>query len=131
MNPKLKKILFSKPVKFLKGGVLLKCFSFLLNYILADLFNLPVNATYSFVLICDFFVGFLINRHFVFSDTKENKSSHVFFKFVIAGVGFRVLNWIAYVQIIDKTDMYILYAQLIATIIILVLKFSAYKKIFK
>jgi putative flippase GtrA len=131
MNPKLKRILFSKPVKFLKGGVLLKCFSFLLNYILVDLLNFPVNTTYIFVLVSDFFVGFLINRYFVFNDTKKKDSSHVFMKFLIAGIGFRALNWLLYVAIIDKTGMYILYSQFIATVLVLVLKFSVYKKIFK
>jgi putative flippase GtrA len=131
MNNKLKTFISSKPIKFLKGGVLLKAFSFLLNYILADLLAISISIAYTIVLVGDFFVGFLINRHFVFSDTKENKSSQVFFKFIIAGLGFRLLNWLLYVQIINKTGMYILYSQLIATMIVLVLKFSIYKKIFK
>lgn len=131
MNAKLKKIIFSEPIKFLKGGVLLKVFSFGLNYILADFLNLNIEITYFFVLVCDFLLGFLINRYFVFTKKQEDSNKKVFGKFIIAGVSFRVLNWLIYVLIIDLYEIYILYAQLFATVFVLFLKFSVYKKIFK
>ncbi len=129
---KIKSILFSQPVKFLKGGAVLKVFSFGLNYILADYLGLNKEFAYVFVLIADFLLGFLINRYFIFKKTeKSEKDLKVFRNFIIAGLGFRGLNWVIYICILKYFELYILVAQLIATLIVLVLKYSVYKKIFK
>ena len=129
---KFKSILLSQPVKFLKGGVALKVVSFGLNYILADYLGLNKELTYIFVLIADFLLGFAINRYFIFKKTEDSQTnSQVFKKFVIAGLGFRGLNWLIYIGMLKFFELYILIAQLIATIIVLLLKYSVYKKIFK
>ncbi len=129
---KIKSILFSQPARFIKGGAALKVVSFGLNYILADYLSLNKELTYIFVLIADFLLGFAINRYFIFKKTEDSqKDSQVFKKFVIAGLSFRGLNWLIYIGILKFFELYILIAQLIATIIVLVLKYSVYKKIFK
>lgn len=127
----MKKILASKPVKFLNGGVILKVFSFSLNYLLADLMQLHVEMTYAFVLICDFLLGFVINRYFVFNDSKNRSNKQTFALFAVAGLGFRFINWVLYSLIVNYLGIYILTAQLIATLIVLCMKYFVYKVIFK
>lgn len=126
----INKILISQPVKFLNGGVILKIFSFSLNYLLADVFAYHKEISYAFVLLFDLLLGFIINRYFVFSQTQERKNSEAFSMFIIAGLGFRLLNWAIYAIILHFYELYILIAQTIATAIVLILKYFVYKRIF-
>ena len=127
---KIKRLLAWEPIKFLNGGVLLKIFSFTLNYILADLLSLNKEMMYIFVLLCDFLVGFLVNRFFVFNNQSTKSHKETFSKFLIAGLGFRAINWLIYVYILKSFELYILMAQAIATTIVLFMKYFVYKKIF-
>ncbi len=126
----MRKILSSEPMKFLNGGVILKIFSFGLNFILADLLALDLEFTYIFVLFCDLILGFVINRYFVFNKTKTRKNSQTLTMFFIAGLSFRAMNYFIYIAILNYFKLYLLIAQLIATLIVLVLKFFVYRKIF-
>ena len=126
----LNKILKSQPVKFLNGGVLLKVFSFSLNFILADWLEFNKELTYAFVLICDLLLGFVINRYLVFNQTKERKNTEAFSMFFVAGLIFRLINWSLYVFILKKFELYILIAQAISTLIVLMMKYFVYKRIF-
>lgn len=126
----MRKILSSEPIKFFNGGVILKIFSFGLNFILADLLALDLELTYIFVLFCDLILGFFINRYFVFNKTKTRKNSQTLTMFFIAGLGFRAMNYFIYIAILNYFKLYLLIAQLIATLIVLVLKFFVYRKIF-
>jgi len=106
----------------------MKSISFLLNYILADIFQFnPVNS-YVSILLIDFILGYFINRYFVFETDPNKKHSKIILQFVVAGGTFRVLNWLIYIALIDH--MYILTAQLIATVSVLILKYFVYKIIF-
>lgn len=129
-SSRLKKFIFSEPIKFLKGGVGMKAVSFLLNYLLADLLQLNVELTYVFVLVVDLIMGYFVNRYFVFK-TEDKGHKEVIKNFLIAGVTFRALNWGIYVLILRQIEMYILIAQFIATAVVLVLKFFVYKRIFR
>jgi putative flippase GtrA len=125
------RLLKSKPIKFLKGGVLLKIISFSLNYLLADLLNFNIEFSYFVVLFCDLILGFFINKNLVFDSTTQSREKKVFLKFIIAGVSFRFINWLIYVLILKSLEIYILLAQLIATLIVLLFKYKMYKKIFE
>ena len=127
----VKKLLKLEPVKFLNGGVAMKAVAFGINYLLADFFGYDPSLVYILVLIIDFFMGYFINRFYVFKSDSEKSHKQVFSKFVIAGVGFRVLNWLIYVGLIKKLEIYILIAQAFATVVVLAMKFFVYKKIFK
>ena len=130
MHPKLKAVLLSQPVKFLKGGVVLKIFSFALNYILVDFVDIKHGFAYFIVLAFDLLLGYIINKYFVFSGSDKGHRD-TFTKFMIAGVGFRGLNWLIYAILVRSFEKYYLAVQLFATVVVLVLKYFVYKKIFK
>lgn len=127
----VKKLLKLEPVKFLNGGVAMKVVAFGLNYLLADYLGYNPEKIYILVLLVDFIMGYFINRFYVFEADKNKSHKQTFTLFVIAGLSFRGLNWLIYVSILKSLEMYILIAQLIATLIVLALKFFVYKKIFK
>lgn len=126
----VKDLINLQPIKFLNGGVVMKAVAFALNYLLADYFQLDPSRVYIFVLLVDFLFGYFINRFYVFEVTKDQSHKKTFFNFVIAGLSFRGLNWLIYVGILKFIDVYILIAQLIATVFVLVLKYFVYKKVF-
>lgn len=130
MNPKLKAVLLSQPVKFLKGGVVLKVFSFALNFLLVDIYKVELGLAYFTVLVFDLVLGYLINKYFVFSQSTKGHNE-TFKKFILAGIGFRGLNWLIYAILVKFYEKYYLAVQLLATVSVLVMKYFVYKKIFK
>lgn len=130
MNPKLKAVLLSQPVKFLKGGVVLKVFSFALNFLLVDIYKVELGLAYFTVLVFDLVLGYLINKYFVFLQSTKGHNE-TFKKFILAGIGFRGLNWLIYAILVKFYEKYYLAVQLLATVSVLVMKYFVYKKIFK
>lgn len=127
----MQKLLKLEPVKFLNGGIVMKIVAFGLNYFLADYLAYDPSLVYVLVLVVDFFIGYFINRFYVFKSDTDKSHKQIFTQFMIAGLGFRALNWLIYVGIIKNIDVYILVAQAIATMIVVAMKFFVYKKIFK
>lgn len=126
----VKKIFQLQSVKFLNGGIAMKAVAFGLNYLLADLLGYDPAITYVAVLLVDFLLGYFVNRIYVF-ETDENKShKKTFALFLTAGLTFRGINWLLYYGMITYLGLYILTAQLIATLAVLVVKYFVYKKIF-
>lgn len=108
----------------------MKAVSFGVNYLFADFFELNVGFVYAAAMLVDFAMGYFINRFYVFNTDSAKSHKQVMSKFIAAGLSFRALNWLIYMGILKQFEVYILLAQLVATIIVLVMKYFVYRLIF-
>ena len=118
-----------KFTNFVKYGLMLKVFSIFTNFIFYQYFDLDVKNAYTYVLILDFFLAFILNYYFVFKVDNSNLLQ-VIIKFIAAGVGFRFIDMYIYLAVYQLIGN-IYASQIISTVIIFVLKYTLYDKIFK
>lgn len=116
--------------KFIYSGVFMRGLAFFLNYIFADLYDHSHRIVYLFIMILDFFIGYAISRFYVFNQTFNKSHTDALKQFLIAGISFRVADWLFYVLLVEKMELYILLAQAASMITIMVTKYFVHKKIF-
>ena len=116
--------------KFLYSGVFMRGFAFVLNFIFADLLELNIRYVYFFIMVLDFFIGFTISRFYVFTESYTKTHRKAFVQFIVAGISFRVADWLFYILLVEKVGLYILFAQFLSMACIVVLKYIVHKKIF-
>lgn len=117
--------------KFIYSGVFMRGLAFALNYIFADHLDYHHRIVYFLIMILDFFIGYAISRFYVFNQTFEKSHKKVMQQFLIAGISFRVADWLFYVLLVEKMELYILFAQALSMITIMVTKYLIHKKIFR
>jgi putative flippase GtrA len=120
-----------QPVKFLQGGVFMKAFAFFLNYILVSFIHLEVKTAYGIVLVCDFFLGFFVNRFFVFKKDELSSHKRTLLLFIVTGLIFRVCDGLVYLFLVEKLSFHIVLAQFSSVVFVLSTKYFIYKKVFK
>lgn len=116
--------------RFLFTGLIIRAIDFALNFLLAEVFELAIRPVYFLVMVVDFSLGYLNSRYVVFK-TKNKSHKDTLTKFLIAGIGFRLLDWLIYVYIVERFNLYISIAQLVSMVFIVIIKFIVLKRIFK
>ena len=116
--------------KFIYSGVFMRGLAFLLNFIFADYYDYNHRVVYFLIMILDFFIGYAISRFYVFNETFNKSHTDAMKQFLIAGISFRVADWLFYVILVEKLELYILLAQAASMITIMVTKYFVHKKIF-
>jgi hypothetical protein len=86
------------------GGVFMKALSFPLNYLFAGVFKFNPSVVYGLVLVFDLLLGYFVNRHFVFKQTQTKQGKTAIVQFLLAGIGFRVLDWIIYLGLLSTSS---------------------------
>lgn len=118
-------------LKFIYSGVFMRALAIILNYTFAVYLELNIRIVYFVVLIIDFTIGFLLNRFLVFTQSFNRSNRSTFFAFIIAGIIFRTIDWGIYVFLVEKLLLHITLAQICSILLIMLLKFTVYNKIFK
>jgi putative flippase GtrA len=109
----------------------MKSLSFLLNYTFAGIFKFETSTVYGLVLGFDLLLGYFVNRHFVFKQTQTKQGKTAMLQFLLAGIGFRLLDWGLYLGLLEHFKLHLLMAQIVSTGLILTIKFVIYRIIFK
>jgi putative flippase GtrA len=126
----IKKFLNHDIMRFLMGGVFMKSLSFLFNYVFAGVFKFDTSTVYGLVLVFDLLLGYFVNRHFVFNQTQTKRGKTAMVQFLLAGIGFRLMDWGIYLGLLEYFKIHLLLAQSLSTGFILSLKFIIYRVIF-
>ena len=116
--------------KFIYSGVFMRGLAFVLNFIFADHFEYNHRIVYFLIMILDFFIGYGISRFYVFTESYTKTHKKAMMQFLIAGVSFRIADWLFYVVLVEKLELYILIAQACSMLTIMVTKYLVHKKIF-
>ena len=120
----------SSVAKFIYSGIFMRGLAFILNFIFADYYDYNHRIVYFLIMILDFFIGYAISRFYVFTESYTKTHKKALMQFLIAGVSFRIADWLFYVVLVEKMELYILLAQAASMITIMVTKYLVHKKIF-
>ena len=118
-----------KIINFVKYGAGLKVFSLFSNFIFYSILEIEISKAYFLVLTLDFIIAFLLNYFFVFK-VKKASLAPLITKFLLAGLLFRIIDMKLYLATV-KVIGHVYVSQIMVTVIIFVLKFLLYDKIFK
>lgn len=115
--------------RFLYTGVFMRGLAIIINFIFADYLSYNHRVVYLFILINDFFIGYTLNRYFVYK--AKNSHKEVMLKFLLTGLVFRALDWVLYIVLVEKFELYLIFSQLISIITIMGMKYFTFKWVFK
>ena len=119
-----------KKYRFLLGGSLTFFTTIILTYVLTDVFNFYYLHSYVFSFGIIFFLGFLLNKYYVFNTHEKTISTIP--KYLITVLFFLILNPNIVYVLTTIFGIYYIFSVIITTIFSFILKFLIYDRfIFK
>ncbi len=120
----------SKLSKFTILGVFLNFYTFILNVILIEFFNIYEPVSYGIGIATGMVISFTLSRRYVF-DAQASRMGRTFVLFVIYAIAFRVLDLLLFTLQVEGLSMFYLYAQVLSRSVTFVMKYVLYRRLFE
>jgi len=119
-----------KFVKFAGLGLFIFAWGILFNILQVELMQISKQTAYTLVVVSQVFLGFYLNRYFVFNGRHKNFMG-VFLGYLAVLTFFRTADWLLYFVAVQWLSVPYLLAQIINNFIIFFAKFFSYRPIFE
>lgn len=124
------KFIKSKLSKFTLLGVFLSLYTFILNIVLIEFFNIYEPVSYGIAIATSTVISFTINKVYVF-DAQASRFGRTFLLFVFYAVAFRIVDLLLFTLQVEGLSIFYMYAQVLSRSVTFVMKYVLYRRLFE
>jgi putative flippase GtrA len=116
--------------KFAILGLFLNIYSFCINIILIEIFSLYKPISYAISIFTSMLISFMVSKNYIF-DSKIHHIGRTFFLFAMYSGGFHVIDLVLFTIQVEILSIYYIYAQCISRLLLLIIKYLTYRRLFE